>query len=207
MRRATWIALTASLAVSGCTFGLGEVTTFATRNLSVSGDLADGTAFASDEGTVGVVPLGPEVEEGVMVFIEAGNGTQTLNSTLEFTGNLTALCPGARVELAGDSNALSAVTTEGAPAPMLEELSGLSLRMRTTTTGPGGETIEPRTSVITSRAGADGFAVLEITGNGVVDGETREFTATFEVARVLESRDVPGWEGDSWNGEPIASWD
>ena len=59
-----WVALS-----SGCTMGLGETTRFVTRNVSLSGELADGE-FALEDGvaTVVVDELGPEF--GVMITLE-----------------------------------------------------------------------------------------------------------------------------------------
>lgn len=208
MNMATIGVAALAIAVSGCTFGLGEQVTFATRNLSLSGVLADG-AFAIEEGTVTVVPREMELESGVVIFIDAADDSHAITATLEFEGNLGALCPGARVELEANGDRLEAVDVRGAPPSMAGELSLLRLSMQVSATSPDGgfEDIRPGSVTLSATEGTDGFSRMEVTSTAVVDGEERRLSANFEVARVVESTEVPGWEGDTWNGQPIATWE
>ena len=102
MQRQTLIVFSSCvLLASGCTMGLGEVTTFATRNLMLSADLGGG-AFTTVDGTVSVITRGQDPEEGVSIFFSGSDGDQRVESTIEVDGNLAALCPGSQVDLSAD---------------------------------------------------------------------------------------------------------
>lgn len=196
----------AVLAASGCTFGLGDQVTFATRNLSVEGELASGT-FASTDGTVQVVPLEVDVTRGVMIFIDGRDEERALTSRLRFDGNLGALCPGSRVELEGEG-VLRAVAQSGAPLEMLDQLSRLSLDMQTVVSAPeAGEELRPSRVVVESAESTGSFSLMRFASTSIVDGEERTVTGSFEIARVVEEAEVPGWEGDTWEGQPIENWE
>ncbi len=208
MRVRTWIGIGAWVVMaSGCTMGLGETTSFATRNLSISGELADG-AFAIEDGTVTVISNEREPELGVSIFLDANDETRTIASSLVVLGNLGALCPGASVELVADGDRLIPVAVEGAPPMVVAPLMGLEMTMNTDARVPSGdEQFVAQRLVMSSTEGEGGFTRMNFEGSAVVDGERRVVTGSFEIARIVEDTEVPGWEGDTWEDQPITNWD
>jgi len=183
--------------------GLGETTNFATRNLRVSGDFGD-NAFTIANGTVDVVPSQLDPELGVVIFFEANDGEHVVDGTIDVAGNLGALCPGASVELARDAGRLVAVGVAGAPPTVLAPLMGLEMEM---SAQEGAQSLVPDRVVMTSSEAEDGFSEMHFEAEAVVGGEPRVIRGTFEIARVVEDTEAPGWEGDTWDGMPIAAWE
>ncbi|MBZ0120108.1 MAG: hypothetical protein K8H88_24170 [Sandaracinaceae bacterium] len=202
MRKMAGVAWLVVLAASGCTFGLGEQASFVTRNLSLSGQLADG-AFATDEGTISVAPQAVELERGVVIFLDGASEGRAISSQIRVDGNLGALCPGSRVELRG-TDLLVARSVTGAPAAMVPTLSGLAVSMQIQA---GAESLQPTSLTLSSGPGTGGFSTMSFTSTSVVDGEERTLEGFFEIARVVEETTTPGWEGDTWEGQPIAPWE
>ena len=192
---------------TGCTFGLGEETSFATRNLTLSADLADGT-FTTEEGTVTVAQREADLERGVVIYVEGVDGAQAIDTTLDFQGNLGALCPGSEVELEGEGDSLRAVSASGAPEAMLAQLRDLRVEMRTLASASAGtEDLRPLRVTVSSHPGEDGFSVMRFTSTTMVDDEQRTVSGQFDIAVFVEETAVPGWEGNSWNGQPIDTWE
>lgn len=209
MRFAAIVTLGCSLAAGGCTFGLDDEVSFATRNLEMDGVLADGR-FDSSEGTVTVVPMSSStLANGVQIFVEGTDRTgRRVSSTIEVEGNLGALCPGARVELAASGGRLRAVDATGVPDEMRRDLMGLRVLMwADADTRDGAERIEPASLTLSSRASSDGFSRMAF--SSVTDDEVdpRQVGGSFDIARFVDPATVPGWEGDTWNGEPIDTWE
>lgn len=197
------LGIVALATLSGCSFGLGDTVTFVTRNLSVSGQLADG-AFASTEGTIQVLATSQDGTDGVDIELQGTDGSRSVFGILSFDGNLGALCPGSYVELEGEGGSLSATDFGGAPLESLDELADLRLNAQIDAVE---ESLAPSRMTMTSSEGTGGFAVMRFASTTVVEGEERTVEGTFEVARVVESTDTPGWEGETWEGMPVASWD
>jgi len=205
-----WMTTAAAVCVlGGCTFGLGDEVSFATRNLELEGTLADG-AFESESGTINVVPQDPaSLERGVQIFVEGTDAEgRRVTSTIEVEGNLGALCPGARVDLVEDGGRLRAVDASGAPSEMLGDLMGLRAVMwADADTRDGGERIAPATLTLRARESADGFSRMMFTSETGDDVDPRQVGGSFDIARFVDPAEVPGWEGDTWDGQPIDAWE
>jgi len=205
-----WMVTAATAcALVGCTFGLGDEVSFATRDLELEGTLADGE-FQSEEGTIMVVPRdATSLDRGVQIFVEGTDADgRRVTSTIEVEGNLGALCPGARVDLVERDGQLAAVDATGAPSEMLDDLMGLRAVMwADADTAGGGERIAPATLTLTSRESADGFSRMAFTSETGDDVDPRQVGGSFDIARFVDPAEVPGWEGDTWNGQPIDPWE
>jgi hypothetical protein len=186
---------------SGCSFGLGDTVTFVARNLEVDGQLADG-AFASTEGDIAVLARSQDATEGVDIRLTGTDGARSVAGTFVFSGDLGALCPGSYVELREDRGQLVPVDV-GGPG-RLDELSDLRLDALLVA---GAEDLRPDHLWLTSASGTDGFSVMSFMSTTTIDGVDRTIQGTFEVARVAESTDAPGWEGETWEGQPIENWE
>ena len=201
------MSIAVALALTGCTFGLDDQVSFATRNLEISGDVGDG-AFAIDNGTVSLVAAGETLENGVDIFLDGAADGTSVSTALRFAGNLGALCPGARVELGQVGDHLEPMDVRGAPPEMATQLSLLSLRTETVASSESGSNVlMPERVVVTSAAGSEGFARMTFESTTVVDGEERVVRGQFDVARIVEPAETPGWGGDTWNGQPIDPWE
>ncbi|MEC7519240.1 MAG: hypothetical protein VYE22_05205 [Myxococcota bacterium] len=204
MRNGSWIV---ALALTGCTFGISDQVSFATRNLEIEGDVGDG-AFEIEGGTVNLVAAGDTLENGVEIFVDGAASGTAISSALRFTGNLGALCPGARVELGRVGDRLEPMDVRGAPPEMATQLSLLSLTSETVASSESGTNVlVPTRVVVSSAAGREGFSRMTFESTTVVDGESRVVRGSFDVARVVEPAETPGWSGESWNGQPIDPWE
>ena len=87
---------------------------------------------------------------------------------------------------------------------MSAALSALSAQMQASTESAQ---LQPTVVTLSAAPSGDGFSQLRMDSAATVDGETYAVSVRFDIARVLEDESTPGWQGDTWEGQPIGAFD
>lgn len=201
-RRTTVVSC--ALAMSACTFGLGQDVTFVAENLELGleGDMAEGGLVAFEEAQVQMLATREDFQRGVFIGLEGADGEKRLQADLVIDGDLGALCPGSRVEFERVDGEMVPVTSSASAAEMrgaLESLRATMTAVATVGTTEPGVASRPTTMLAdrlvlrSVELRGSSRARIEFESSYMVEGRPVKVEGAFDVARMEQDREV-GWD-------------
>jgi hypothetical protein len=183
MRTLAFLSTLAAFA-GGCTFGQEPIVTYEVRNAALRGEL-DGARV--DVLVEEQVEVGSPDEAVASISITDAVSRQL--TTLEFDGNMEALCPGMRARFERQGEALRLAASWGAPDEMRDDLNALQISMLSERPGavnaPSYEADELTFEI--SREDGQPWSLVTFQGMLQDGSEQAEVEGSFEVVRVERS--------------------